>query len=157
AALPADAFLLTGDVGEAHDVEAHLKALDDALGRPVYFVLGNHDFYRGSIAGVQAAVRGLCRARPNLHWMPRPGAGPLTPTTALVGQGGWGDGRCGDYWGSDVELNDWALIREFVGLDRRTRLARLHWQGDEAADHFRTVVPEALAWARHVIVLTHVP
>src|SRR4051812_20522338 len=72
ASLPdADAYAITGDFGEAHDVVAHLRAFAGRV--PVYFVLGNHDFYRGSIAGVRRDVRGLCREVPGLHWMPDSG------------------------------------------------------------------------------------
>src|SRR4051794_19629524 len=67
----ADAYLITGDIGEAHDVTAHLRAFAER--GPVFFVLGNHDFYRGSIADVRAEVRGLCREVPNLRWMPDAG------------------------------------------------------------------------------------
>ncbi len=52
----ADAFLIGGDIGEAPDVTFYLNTLNDRLQRPIYFVLGNHDFYHGSIAGVRAAV-----------------------------------------------------------------------------------------------------
>src|SRR4051794_13094790 len=55
----AGAVLLTGDVAEAPDLVEQLEGLDDRLGLPVYFVLGNHDFYRGSIARVRAAVEQL--------------------------------------------------------------------------------------------------
>ncbi len=45
ASLPeADAYAITGDIGEAHDVADHLRAFADR--GPVYFVLGNHDYYR---------------------------------------------------------------------------------------------------------------
>jgi hypothetical protein len=155
--LSADGFLLTGDVGEADTVAAYLTILDHRLGRPVYFVLGNHDFYHGSIARVRAQVADLCDARPNLRWLPRAGVIPLTESTALVGHDGWGDGRHGDYWGLRVRLNDWALIGEFAGLDEHARLAELRRLGDEAAAHFRAVVPEALGRFRQVVVLTHVP
>lgn len=158
ASLPeADAFAITGDIGEAHDVAAHLRAFAE-LG-PVYFVLGNHDFYRGSIAGVRALVRETCRDVPNLRWMPDAGVVALTESTCLVGHDGWGDGRLGDYQGSDVMLNDFGLIGEFGGFDEdpAERLAKLHALGDEAAAHFRAVLPDALARFGHVIVLTHVP
>src|SRR5262249_39755111 len=90
ASLPdADAFAITGDMGEAHDVVDHLRAF---AGRgPVYFVLGNHDFYRGSIAGVRHDVRELCSELPDLHWMPDSGIVPLNEATCLVGHDGWGD------------------------------------------------------------------
>jgi 3',5'-cyclic AMP phosphodiesterase CpdA len=157
AEVPADAMLVSGDIGEADDVALHLDALDTALQKPVYFVLGNHDFYRGSIAGVRAKVSALGSACPNLHYLSTVGVLPLTAETGLVGHDGWADGRLGDYWGSDVELSDWGLITDFEGLDRRLRLVKLHALGDEAATHFRAVLPEALARFRHVLVLTHVP
>ena len=158
ASLPAaDAFAITGDIGEAHDVAAHLQAFAER--GPMYFVLGNHDFYRGSIAGVRAQVSELCRDIPDLRWMPDAGVVPRTESTCLVGHDGWGDGRLGDYRGSDVMLNDFALIGEFDGFDEdpETRLAKMHALGDAAAAHFRAVLPDALKRFRHVITLTHVP
>jgi 3',5'-cyclic-AMP phosphodiesterase len=158
-ATEADAFLIGGDIGEAPNVAFHLTALGDRARRPIYFVLGNHDFYRGSIAGVRATVRELCAASPNLRWLPDAGVIPLTDDTCLVGHDGWGDGRLGDYRGSDVILNDWGLIEEFGGFEEHPdiRLAKLHALGDEAAVHFRRVLPEALRRFHHVVVLTHVP
>jgi 3',5'-cyclic AMP phosphodiesterase CpdA len=155
----ADAFLITGDIGEAPDVEIYLTKLDNRLKRPIYFVLGNHDFYRSSIAGVREKVRQLCSALPNLHWLGETCVVPLTDETGMVGHDGWGDGRLGDYFGSDVVLIDWGMIQEFGGLDEhpRDRLVKLNALGDEAAAHFRAVLPEALKRFRHIVVLTHVP
>ena len=155
----ADVFLLGGDIGEAPDVARYLNAIHDVVRRPVYFVLGNHDFYRGSIAGVRSKVRTLISACPNLHYLSDSGVVPLTEKTCLIGHDGWGDGRIGDYFGSDVMLNDWSLIEEFAGFDEPMdlRLAKLHALGDEAAIHFRKVLPDALRQFHHVVVLTHVP
>jgi predicted phosphohydrolase len=152
-----DAVLLGGDIGEAPDVEELLMSLDARLGLPIDFVLGNHDYYRGSIARVRAGVEALCARSPRLCWLPRAGVVELTPETGLVGHDGWADGRLGDYTRSEVLLNDYLLIEELAGLDKPRRLAQLHVLGDEAAAHFRSVLPEALARFRHVVVLTHVP
>ena len=159
AAVDADALLLTGDIAEAHDVTRHLASIGAVTGRPVYFVLGNHDYYHGSIAGVRARVRDLCRTAPGLHWLPDAGVVPLTAEACLVGHDGWGDGRFGDYYGSHVRLNDWRLIEEFGGRDEDPldRITKLHTLGDEAAAHFRAVLPAALGRFRHVVVATHVP
>jgi 3',5'-cyclic AMP phosphodiesterase CpdA len=157
AATEADAFLVSGDVGMAHDVTFYLQALDSALQRPIYFVLGNHDFYRGSIVAVRSKIEALCSVCPNLIWMPKVGVAPLTGATCLVGHDGWGDACCGDYWGLRVHLNDWLLIGEFLGLDPADRLQKLNDLGDEAAAHFRSVLPGALDGFKHVLVLTHVP
>ncbi len=150
----ADAYAITGAIGEAHDVIGHLRAFAE-LG-PVYFVLGNHDFDKGSIAGVRAEVSKVCHKVENLHWMPEAGVVPLGETTCLVGHDGWADERLGDYYGSGVRLNDFRLIGEFFG-GPETWLAKLQALRDEAAVHFRRVLPEALERFRHVIVLTHVP
>src|SRR5262249_45660812 len=153
----ADAVLLGGDTGEAPDFALFLNELDTRLGLSVYFVLGNHDFYRGSIVSVRAKAHVLCRAVPNLCWLNEAGVVPLTETACLVGHDGWGDARCGDPRGSTVLLNDWFLIGEFIGLGLDERIAKLHALGDEAAAHFRAVLPEALSRFPEVLVLTHVP
>ena len=152
-----DGFIVSGDIGEADDVVAYLDAFESEATRPVYFVLGNHDFYRGSIADVRAAVEKICAERANLHWLARAGVVGVTDRTCLVGHDGWGDGRLGDYWGSNVELNDWWLIEEFAGLEKDQRLLKLQALGEESALHFRTVLPDALARFRNVVVVTHVP
>ena len=154
----ADAVLLTGDIAEAPDVVGHLEGLDARLRLPLYFVLGNHDFYLGSIAAVRASVADLCERSSRLCWLPRARTVALTPDTGLVGHDGWADGRFGDHAGSsDLLLNDFRFIAELAGLDKTGRLERLHALGDEAAAHFRSVLPEALARFHRVIVLTHVP
>jgi len=166
----ADVVLLGGDIGESRDVAFYLTELAEAVQRPVYFVLGNHDFYRGSIHAVRAAAATLSITRPLLQWLSAaPGTGfvTLSPApganrsprnaTALVGHDGWADGRLGDYQRSEILLNDYFLIDELFELDKTERLALLHQLGDEAAAHFRKVVPLALETHEHVIVLTHVP
>lgn len=159
AAAVTDAFVISGDIGEADDVTEYLAAIAGKVRCPVYFVLGNHDFYKGSITGVQEKVRAICATTPNLHYLPDSGVVPLTDGACLLGHDGWGDGRFGDYHGSDVMLNDFGLIEEFGGFDEdpQERLAKLHSLGDKAAAHFRAVLSDALARFRHVIAVTHVP
>ena len=79
----ANAVLLTGDIGEAHDVEGHLEALDAGLGLPLYFVLGNHDFYGGGIARVRAGIQDLCARSPRLTYLTQAGAVALTGETGM--------------------------------------------------------------------------
>ena len=55
-----DAVLISGDIAEAHNLCHYLELIDDELAVPVYFVLGNHDYYRGSIADVRGSVASLC-------------------------------------------------------------------------------------------------
>ena len=152
-----DALLISGDIAESQDVAGFLSQIASHVERPVYFVLGNHDFYRGSIPAVRQSIRELCRAHPRLHYLTHCEAIELTPHVGLVGHDGWADARFGDYENSDVFLSDYALIAELAGhfeLDRRPMLGRL---GDEAAAHIRSVLPPALDRFEHVMLVTHVP
>ncbi len=136
----ADAVLFTGDIGEAHDEEPLLKALDVGLGMPPYFVLGIHDFHGGGIARVRAGIQGLCARSPRLTYLTRAGFVALTEETGPIGH----DSRVGDYAGSGVLLDDYRLIEGLAGLDKEARLGRLPALGDEAAAHFRSLLPVAL-------------
>ena len=151
-----DALLVGGDIGEAATIVQFLAEMESAVEVPIYFVLGNHDFYGGSIAAVRAAVAQLCVASQRLHWLPAGGVVPLTADTALIGHDSWADGRLGDFFRSEVVLNDYVLIQEFRGLDKGQRFAKLRALGDEAAEFLAARAREALAW-RNIVVLTHVP
>lgn len=157
AATGADCVLLGGDIDHAGRTAETLARIAEAVGRPVHFVLGNHDFYGRSIEETRQAVGRRCLGSPHLSWLNVAGVVALTEATALVGHDGWADGRLGDYAASDVEVNDYYLIGEFKGLGKPARLDLLHRLGDEAARHFRRVLPEALERHRKVVVLTHVP
>jgi len=152
-----DVVLVGGDIGEAPSITTYLQILEDRLRRPIYFVLGNHDFYRGSLACVRRDVDELARGSRWLRWLPTAGIIPLTHSTCLIGHDTWADGRFGDYANSDVILNDYLRIAELTGLEQTRRLAMLNSLGDEAAAYLRTLLPEALATCRHVVVLVHVP
>lgn len=153
----ADGLLLGGDIAEGPSIERYLRDLAAALAMPIYFVLGNHDYYKASIRDVRAAVERLCAKVDNLCWLPAAGAVELSPRTALIGHGGWGDGRWGDFAGSSVVLNDYVLIDELAGIDNTERLARLGKLGDEAAAHIRAVLPAAAERYDHIVFLSHVP
>src|SRR4030042_726772 len=69
----ADGVLIAGDIAQAHTVSTYLSRLQHALAVPIYFVLGNHDFYHGSIAGVRSAITALVHRSSNLHWLSETG------------------------------------------------------------------------------------
>jgi len=153
----ADAVLIGGDIAEAHDVLQYLRQIDDALDVPVYFVLGNHDFYYGSIQGVRHEVSTLCKERTGLCYLTQADPIELTPEVALIGHDGWADARIGDYERSMVMMNDYKLIEELARLGKRERLPLLRALGDEAAEHIRRVLSLALERYRQVVLLTHLP
>ena len=152
-----DAVFLTGDISVAPSLLTHLWDMSEALNKPIYFVLGNHDFYHGSIAEVRASVREGCHTDPWLTYLPDAGVIPLTASTALVGHDGWGDSRYGNYATSPVKLNDHVLIKELTGLTPSELQQHLMRLGGEAAGYLREILPLAFDMYRHVILLTHVP
>jgi len=152
-----DGVLLGGDIAEAIDLCEYLERLDERLELEVYFVLGNHDYYGGWVELVREQVRRLCAARPRLHYLTDSGSFGLARAVGLIGHDGWADARLGDYEKSVVSMQDFRLIGDFVGLGKAARLPRLHALGDEAGDHIRRVLPEALGKFDEVVLLTHVP
>ncbi|MBT3271097.1 phosphoesterase [Candidatus Poribacteria bacterium] len=152
-----DVVLLGGDIAVARNVVAMLSTLDDALRRPIYFVLGNHDYYGSSISDVRAKVGAFVSGSRALRWLPAIGVARLTEETALIGHGGWADGRYGDYANHDLMLSDYRLIDDFRTLDHADRLRKLNALGDEAAARLAETLEEALRVSRRVVLLTHVP
>ncbi len=161
-----EAVLLGGDIATAARLDRFLVELADRIARPIYFVLGNHDFYGGSIAGIRRRAGAL--DHPLLRWLPQTGPFALGEGVVLVGCGGWGDARLGDFPGSGVVLNDYLLIEELdevfdrrgfrrsygAGTALQERLQRL---GDAEAAALEPGLTAAAAGGPQVVVLTHVP
>lgn len=152
-----DALVITGDIAEGESVCGYLQMLAAQLDVPIYFVLGNHDFYGARIKNVRAAVTQLSRVTSNLHYLPVAGVVPLTGKTALVGCDGWGDLHHGKGFESRVEMQDNYLIRDLAALSPMGRFARLRALGEEEAEIVRVRLPQALSKFQHVILATHVP
>jgi predicted phosphohydrolase len=151
-----DAVLITGDISNALRIEYTLGLLA-TLSCPVYFILGNHDFYEGDFASVDATVKAVCRQHPNLIHL---GAGEivhLTDETALIGHRGWSDGRAGLGMESTARLNDHLLIKNLVRSNPAELFAILNALGDQSADYIRVTGAEALSSCQRLIIATHVP
>ncbi len=146
-----DVLLVTGDIGEADSVVRFVGELAQIA--PIYFVLGNHDYYRSSIASVRAAMQ---RLPTEMTWLPDCGPLKVTPRTTMLGIDGWGDARCGDL-ASRVQLSDWQLIDDFKRCkDGAARIELLNRLGANEARRLREHL-EAAPASDHLLVLTHVP
>ncbi len=168
------AILIGGDLGEAFSFEGYLHQLDALLKLPLYFVLGNHDYYGSSLYEVRERARQISETSQRLHWLPATDFVSLDSQTALVGHGGWGDARAAAFGQSRVLLNDYFQITELrtaaaippgintwrgeasailnAGLE-----SQLQDLGEETANHFRRVLPAALKDHEQILVLMHVP
>ena len=152
-----DYVLIGGDTGIANSVVQYLLILEEQLQLPIYFVLGNHDFYHGSIEAVRRKVEALSRESQRLNWLPITGIVKLTDNAALIGHDGWADGRLGNNINSRVELNDYRLIKELIEPDIIKRFKKLNMLGDKAARYFQQILLQALKQYRNIFLLTHVP
>lgn len=160
-----DALFITGDIAEAPCLDHYLTKMSDYLQVPIYFVLGNHDYYHGRISEVREWARIATENEENtLCWLPAKGVVPLSDTTAVVGVDGWGDGRLGNPNSSRVFLNDWLCIEELMhpnpmGSETHInkRVPQLQRLGDEEAASIRKPLEDALRAYEEVYVLTHVP
>lgn len=162
----ADGVLITGDIAEGTDVIKTLNEMQEYLQLPIYFVLGNHDFWHFSVEELEAELEKL--ANDNLHYLTQETYTALSPETFLLGVDGWADGRLGNYKDSEVILWDSKLIpalREGIGMqmhgwthNRERLLANMQKQADLDAYHLEGQLTYALTHnPERIIIATHIP
>jgi Icc protein len=152
-----DAVCITGDISIAPNVAAVVRLMALTLACPVYFVLGNHDFYKGDISTVRDEMASITHARTGAVWLPAAGVVELTAGVGLVGHDGWADGRYGDYLRSPILLNDYVQIADLQIRDTAERFEKVKQLGKQAGDYLRGILPEAARRYRHVMVMIHTP
>lgn len=157
-----DAMLLSGDIAEAPSLISLLQEIANHIKKPIYFVLGNHDYYRGQVDDVKAQVYTLMKKEKLLHWLPKSGPITLSNDVVLLGQDGWADGRYGDYANSDVRLNDSRIIadlRQESVLGKYPLLKKMQQLADTDANLLQHDIINAIKQhqPKKIIVVTHVP
>lgn len=152
-----DMVLVSGDIAEARDLQRYLDKLARAWTCPIGLVLGNHDFYFGSIGEVRARTATLARRHPHLHYLTCSGPLEISPSVAVVGHDGWADARLGEYERSYVMMNDYRLIAELAAADKQGRRPLLAALGDEAAATLQPTLEMAAQRYARVFLVTHVP
>lgn len=162
AAESCDAILISGDIGESRELVYHLRKLAEHVETPVYFVLGNHDFYGSSIAATRQAVIQACRDNHLLRYLTDSSAVQLADCDPhnrayLVGEDGWGDATQGDFDRSYVRLNDFAQIEDFRQSSPATWKDMLKAFGEASAKRLSQKLLALPAEATQIIILTHVP
>jgi Icc protein len=151
-----DVVVITGDISNGRMLQLHLELIAKLLPYPVYFELGNHDFYQSDFVQVNAVALEICALHSNLIELGHGEIIPLGKDTALVGHRGWADGRAGIGSRSNVRLNDHQYITD-LRLPSSELFSTLNLLGDQSADYIRTIVPKALEKAQNLFIATHVP
>lgn len=157
-----EGVLISGDIAEAPSITDIMKEMAAHIQKPIYFVLGNHDYYRGTVAEIKKEMTELTQTENSLYWLPASGSQVLMDNTVLLGQDGWADGRYGDYANSNVALNDSQLIDELFQEKLKGKYALLE-KMQALADADAIQLTEQLEQAIHqhhpkkIIIVTHVP
>lgn len=161
----ADAVLITGDIGESDTVVRLLSKFAEDFGKAIYFVLGNHDFYCGSILDTKLKVSEAFLGT-NAKFLDNAEPYILDDATAVVGHSGFYDAILGNPYRSKVVMSDFSLIEEL-----RSNYNRYAWQydygrdalikflngyGEYCAHEANESLLKALSIRRDVIFLTHV-
>lgn len=156
-----DGVLISGDIAEASSVSDILKEMVRKIKMPIYFILGNHDYYCGQINEVRACMSELTKAEKLINWLPASGMIVLKQDAILLGQDGWADGRLGDYQNSRVVLNDSRMIADLFQekiLGKFQLLEKMQQLADVDANKLHADLKLAIdANPKKIIVLTHVP
>ena len=157
AELSPDLFIISGDIAEGEKVCKSLEDFNDSFNFPIYFVLGNHDFYFSSFAETEENIRNLVGKSENLNWLTESEIITLNDATAIIGVEGWGDARNGTLNLSEGSTRDVRSIADYQGLNRAEIETLLNKKGVEYAEILRPKLLEAVKNFQNVILVTHVP
>lgn len=154
-----DSLVITGDISTAPNLEVHLTWLEKGLPEfPIYFVLGNHDYYNGSFADLRARLAHYNAATPGCMWLNATGVVKLTEKTALIGHDGWYDGGYSDWFKSRLVMNEYHIVKEFAGKSQKEIFAKMQDLARECAAHIKQNVAKAVAGGfSNIVFATHVP
>lgn len=153
-----DAVLVTGDFATAGTLPRWIRAYRRMVDRPLYFVLGNHDFWGSAVAPVREGMRRFGSAAGGLVYLTTAGPQTLAEGLALVGHDGWYDARAGRWEEPRFRMQDWARIADYAGAGGHGDIVATSRALAEMAEG--ELVPQVEAAARThttVLVATHVP
>ena len=155
--LDTDGLVITGDISEGDDVVRQLQRIASESNLPVYFILGNHDFYESTFQATRQNVIHACRDSGQLHYLTDLAALQVSTGTYLLGEDGWADGTVGNYDESTIHLNDFERIGDFKACGQFAWKQKLNDLGRESAKRLRAKLDQLPADTHQVLVLTHAP
>ncbi len=108
-----DLYLITGDIAESNSLPVYLQELRCFISiYDMKYVLGNHDYYGGSVKQVRMSQRDHPSYLSRISKVLNDGK------TLLVGQDMWADAQYGDpetFFRNHNVMSDWRLIEDFKG------------------------------------------
>lgn len=148
-----DALVIGGDISTGSRFRDDFQAFCKGAAVPVYFVLGNHDFWDAP----EATVRTTAAEFPG--YLDHVGVVPLNPLTALVGRSGWYDTLTGNPFESQIHPNDWERAERLSGCWRYQYLLQKEcraWSLEETTKVVPVLEAAAVTYP-NVYFVTHFP
>lgn len=152
------AVFLTGDISNSSSSTiSTLEFLGRRIGRPLYFVLGNHDLHFSDRNSTFNEVRSLCKTYKNLTWMTDNQTIQLSEQSCLIGHEGFYDARVGNPDYIKFTL-DWLFIKDTRDLpSMKERIEMLRSWSEESITYISKKLEESLSNYKSVYLLTHFP
>lgn len=150
-----DALVIGGDISTGEKFKDHFTAFCEGAKIPVYFVLGNHDFWDAP----ESVVRATASTFPG--YLDRGEVVELTPRVGLVGRSGWYDTLSGHPNESRIAVDDWHKASRLVPHHSSRIPHMLHkacqrWS-EEETDKAIPVLEHAAKGYQQVFLVTHFP
>lgn len=163
-----DAVIISGDISLSDMLEDHLRIIDETVKCPVYFVLGNHDFYGGDFESVRSMVDRVCSKSKNLRYLTsEENEIQISPGFSIVGHDGWYDAYYGRPFSAGLVMSDWLQIKDFSAhlhpiaggstIDPHGIVGVAREASFNAAEAVLERARKAALNSKRVVIVTHVP
>ncbi len=148
----ADALVISGDTSEKVTCFDRLTEIQKALGIPLYYILGNHDFYGSTVQH----IKNLAAKYPSINYLTSGMIVPLSQDTALVGHDGWADTKSGNFDITPI-IYDFSEIQDFIGFGRHQWKTFMLNLGEQSALDSENTLLKVFEKYSSVIFVTHCP
>lgn len=153
-----EACVITGDIAEGNSLQFCLSEFKAGFEKPVYFILGNHDYYNRSFKEVDDTVKKyLHKPEDGLVWLRISDPIKLNDATCLTGCCGFYDGIAGKAGLSNVGMMDWEVIKDFCGKKRKDLLSAIKNKAYELSLKAESNLEKACEKYDEIIFATHYP
>lgn len=160
-----DVIVVGGDISVGKLLAEHLQAFLAGASCPVYFVLGNHDFWLLHEDQVWNAAKSFPGSLDFLNVV------ELDSETALVGLSGWYDTRAGNCFQPGIVMPELQTTTRLIGLGPIQVNRKLIWPpellhevhtvcknwADEQTQRFMPKLEAAAEKYQKVFIVTHIP
>jgi Icc-related predicted phosphoesterase len=162
-----DGLLITGDISNGNYGKRDLKDISVALGKPVYFINGNHDYYHSSFERTDKRSRDAVKevaehvkttpSNASLHFLDD-GFVKIDDNTVIAGNSNWYDCRHGNVFGTPVDLTDFQVnkdLRQYAFREQKIDASKAY--ADKKASQMFEMLSSIPDDISRIILLLHVP